>query len=212
MGLSREIRPGVFSVGVIDWDRRLFDELIPLPDGTSYNAYVVRGGEKNALIDAADPSFAEALLANLETLGLDRLDYVVASHAEQDHSGAILAVLDRFPMAKVVCTPRCQELLIEHLKIPTEKFATAEDRATLSLGEKTLEFFYTPWVHWPETMSTYLREDEILFSCDFFGSHFATSDLFADRRIVYEPAKRYYAEIMMPFRAIIRKNLEIVDS
>jgi flavorubredoxin len=212
MGVYREVSPGVFSVGVIDWDRRLFDELIPLPDGTSYNAYLVRGGEKNALIDSADPPFGRALLENLAGLGIDRLDYVVAHHAEQDHSGSIPAVLERFPEAKVVCTPRCRELLEEHLKISAEKFETVEDRATLSLGGKTLEFLYTPWVHWPETMVTYLKEDEILFSCDFFGSHFATSDLFADPKIIYEPAKRYYAEIMMPFRAIIRKNLEVVDS
>jgi flavorubredoxin len=212
MGAYREVRPGVFSVGVIDWDQRLFDELIPLPDGTSYNAYLVRGGDKTALIDAADPLFAEALLDNLETLGLDGLDYVVANHAEQDHSGAIPKVLERFPEALVICTPRCRELLEEHLGIPAEKFETVEDRATLLLGGKTLEFFYTPWVHWPETMVTYLREEKILFSCDFFGSHFATSEMFADKRIIYEPAKRYYAEIMMPFRAIIRKNLEIVDS
>lgn len=212
MGVYREVRPGVFSVGVIDWDRRLFDELIPLPDGTSYNAYVIRGGDKTALIDAADPPFAEELLDNIEALGLDRLDYVVANHAEQDHSGAIPKVLERYSDALVVCNPRCRELLESHLKIPAEKFATVEDGATLSLGGKTLEFFYTPWVHWPETMVTYLQEDKILFSCDFFGSHFATSDLFADQRIIYEPAKRYYAEIMMPFRAIIRKNLEIVDS
>ena len=212
MGSYREISPGVYSVGVIDWDRRLFDELIPLPDGTSYNAYVVGGGEKTALIDAADPPFAEALLDNLEALGLDRIDYVVANHAEQDHSGAIPAILDRYPMALVVCTPRCKELLVDHLQIPAEKFLTVEDRSTLSLGGKTLEFLYTPWVHWPETMVTYLREEQILFPCDFFGSHFATSDLFADKRIIYEPAKRYYAEIMMPFRAIIRKNLEVVDT
>jgi len=212
MGFSREIKPGVFTVGVIDWDRQLFDELIPLPDGTSYNAYVVRGSEKTALIDAADPSMAKALMENIEGLGLDRLDYVVANHAEQDHSGSIPTVLERFPEAKVVCTPRCQELLADHLRVPAEKFVTAEDRMILSLGDKTLEFFYTPWVHWPETMSTYLREDKILFSCDFFGSHYATSDLFADKRIIYEPAKRYYAEIMMPFRAIIRKNLEIVEA
>jgi len=212
MGLSREIRPGVFSVGVIDWDRRLFDELIPLPDGTSYNAYVVCGGEKTALIDTADPPMAEALIEKIEALGLDHLDYVVANHAEQDHSGSIPAVLEQFPEAKVVCTPRCRELLIDHLRVPAEKFEIAEDKMALSLGGKTLEFLYTPWVHWPETMSTYLQEEKTLFSCDFFGSHYATSDLFADERIIYEPAKRYYAEIMMPFRAIIRKNLEIVDA
>jgi flavorubredoxin len=212
MGVYRDIRPNVFFVGVIDWDRRLFDELIPLPDGTSYNAYVIRGSEKTALIDTADPPFAEALLDNLEALGIDRLDYVVANHAEQDHSGSIPAVLERFPEAKVVCTPRCKELLEEHLKIPAEKFEVAEDRMVVSLGGKTLEFFYTPWVHWPETMSTYLREEEILFSCDFFGSHYATSDLFANKLTIYEPAKRYYAEIMMPFRKIIQKNLEIVEA
>ncbi|MDF0589866.1 FprA family A-type flavoprotein [Candidatus Methanocrinis natronophilus] len=212
MTVNREIGPGVFSVGVIDWDRRLFDELIPLPDGTSYNAYIVRGDEKNALIDSADPPFAEALLENLTELGIDRLDYVVAHHAEQDHSGSIPAVLERFPGAKVVCTPRCRELLSILLDIPEERFMTVEERSTLSLGGKTLEFLYTPWVHWPETMVTYLREEKILFSCDFFGSHYATSDLFADPKIIYEPAKRYYAEIMMPFRAIIRKNLEVVDS
>ena len=211
MTVNREISPGVFSVGVIDWDRRLFDELVPLPDGTSYNAYVVLGGEKTALIDTADPPFGKALLENLEGLGIDRLDYVVANHAEQDHSGSIPAVLERFPEAKVVCTPRCRELLSILLDIPEERFMTVEDRSTLSLGEKTLEFLYTPWVHWPETMSTYLKEDEILFSCDFFGSHYATSNLFADPKIIYEPAKRYFAEIMMPFRAIIRKNLEVVD-
>ena len=212
MGVYREISPGVYSVGVIDWDRRLFDELIPLPDGTSYNAYVVIGSEKTALIDTADPPFGKALLENLASLGIDRLDYVVAHHAEQDHSGSIPAVLERFPGAKVVCTPRCRELLSILLDIPGERFMTVEERSTLSLGGKTLEFLYTPWVHWPETMVTYLREEKILFSCDFFGSHFATSDLFADQRIIYEPAKRYFAEIMMPFRAIIRKNLEVVDS
>jgi flavorubredoxin len=84
-----------------------------------------------------------------------------------------------------------------------------EDRETLSLGDKTLEFIHAPWVHWPETMLTYLREEKVLFTCDFLGSHLATSDLFVtDEATVYEAAKRYYAEIMMPFRATIKKNLE----
>ena len=86
------------------------------------------------------------------------------------------------------------------------------DGETLKLGDKTLEFIHTPWVHWPETMSTYLQEDKILFSCDLFGSHLATSDLYAtDKGRVYEAAKRYYAEIMMPFRGIVQKNLEKVQ-
>jgi flavorubredoxin len=98
---------------------------------------------------------------------------------------------------------------MELLLIPESKIVTVEDGETLSLGDKTLEFIHAPWVHWPETMLTYLREDEILFTCDLFGSHFATSDLYVtDEATVYEAAKRYYAEIMMPFRTVIQRNLE----
>jgi flavorubredoxin len=134
---------------------------------------------------------------------------VVANHAEQDHSGAIPQVLEKYPEAKVVCTPKCKDMLIDLLMIPEEKFITVNDKETLSLGDKTLEFIYTPWVHWPETMSIYLREEKILFSCDFFGSHLATSDMYVnDEGQVYEAAQRYYAEIMMPYRTSIQNNLE----
>jgi flavorubredoxin len=206
---SRMLRPGIYSVGAIDWDRRLFDELIPLPDGTSYNAYLIKGSEKTALLDTVDPPKVDELFGNLEKLDLKRIDYLVAHHAEQDHSGSIPAVLEKYPQAKVVTNPKCKSMLMDLLMIPDDKFVTIDDRETLSLGDKTLEFVYTPWVHWPETFSTYLREDKILFSCDFFGSHLATSELFvSDEAKVYESAKRYYAEIMMPFRTPIRNNLE----
>jgi len=109
----------------------------------------------------------------------------------------------------VVATSKCKNLLMDLLLIPEDKIMTIEDGGTLSLGDKTLEFIHAPWVHWPETMLTYLREDKILFTCDFFGSHLATSDLYvADEATVYEAAKRYYAEIMMPFKKVIQKNLE----
>jgi flavorubredoxin len=99
-------------------------------------------------------------------------------------------------------------MLKDLLLIPEEKFVVVEDWQTLSLGDKTLEFILTPWVHWPETMVTYVPEDNLLFSCDFFGSHLATSDLIAtDEAKVYRSAKRYYAEIMMPFRTSIKQNI-----
>ncbi|UCB52433.1 MAG: FprA family A-type flavoprotein [Candidatus Zixiibacteriota bacterium] len=206
---SRELKSKFHSVGAIDWDRRLFDELIPLPDGTSYNAYLIKGSEKTALLDTVDPTKEEELVAHLKELDIERIDYVVSHHAEQDHSGAIPRILKDHPEAKVVTNPKCKSMLMDLLHISDDKFTTVDDRETLSLGDKTLEFLYTPWVHWPETMSTYLREDKILFSCDFFGAHLATNDLFVkDKALVYESAKRYYAEIMMPFRAPIRKNLE----
>ncbi len=209
----REIRPGVYWVGAVDWDRRLFDALIPLPDGTSYNSYLIKDGQKAALIDTVDASMPEVLLNNLKGLGIDRIDYVVTNHAEQDHSGALPAVLDRYPEAKVVCTPKCKGMLVDLMLAPAERIITVEDREAISLGKRTLEFIHAPWVHWPETMLTYLREEKILFSCDFFGSHLATSDLFVvDEEQVYEAAKRYYAEIMMPFRTSIQKNLEAVKS
>jgi flavorubredoxin len=207
----REIKPGVYWVGAVDWDRRLFDALIPLPDGTSYNSYLVQSSEKTALIDTVDAAMPDVLLNNLKELGVGRLDYVITNHAEQDHSGALPAVLSRYPEAKVVCTPKCQGMLVDLMLAPEERIITVKDRETLSLGNRTLEFVHAPWVHWPETMVTYLPEEKILFSCDFFGSHLATSDLFVtDEGQLYESAKRYYAEIMMPFRTSIQKNLETV--
>ena len=206
----RQIIDDVFWMGAEDWDRRLFDSLIPLPDGTSYNSYLVRGTEKTALLDTVDPTQAHVLLEQLR--GVDRLDYIVAHHAEQDHSGAIPRVLEKFPQAKVVASPKCVGMLVDHLLVPSERFLPVEDGQTLSLGDKTLAFVHTPWVHWPETMVTFLREERILFSCDFFGSHIAGTDLYAtDEGRVHEAAKRYYAEIMMPFASVIRKNLQKVE-
>lgn len=208
----RTLRPNIYCVGAIDWDARLFDRLIPLPDGTSYNAYVVRGSEKTVLLDTVDPAMTADLLNNIVKIGVDKLDYIVAHHGEQDHSGSLSDVLLMYPDAKIVTNARCKQMLLDLLDLDDEKFVTIEDGQTLSLGDKTLQFVYTPWVHWPETMSTYVPEDKILFSCDFFGAHLATSSLFVDDEgAVYEAAKRYYAEIMMPFRKQISANLAKLD-
>jgi flavorubredoxin len=201
----RPIVDRVYSVGAVDWDRRLFDSLIPLPDGTSYNAYLVQGSEKTALLDSVDPSKIDVLFANLADI--PKIDFIVANHAEQDHSGVLPTLLSRYEGAKVLATPKGKGTLIDLLHIPEDRVATVEDGETLSLGDKTLEFIHMPWVHWPETMVTLLREDNILFTCDLFGSHLATSALYADEARVYEPAKRYYAEIMMPFHKMIEKHL-----
>jgi flavorubredoxin len=204
-----QLKPNVYAVGALDWDRRLFDELIPLPDGTSYNAYLIKGSEKTALLDTVDPTKTEALIDNLVRLGTEKIDYLISHHAEQDHSGAIPDVLMLYPDAKVVTNPKCKDMLVDLLDVDPARFSTVDEGQTLSLGDKTLQFVYVPWVHWPETMATYLQEDKILFPCDFFGSHLATSSLFVDdAAVVYEAAKRYYAEIMMPFRGPIKKNLE----
>ena len=203
------IKPGIDAVGAIDWDRRLFDALIPTPDGTSYNSYLVRGSEKTALIDTVDPAMDYILIDNLDRLKVEQLDYIICNHAEQDHAGSIPVILDLYPEARVVCTPKCKGMLIDLLHIDESVFITVNDKDTLSLGNRTFEFVHAPWVHWPETMVTYLREDKILFSCDFFGSHLAQSSLYVqDEGQVHEAAKRYFGEIMLPFRTNIQKNLD----
>ncbi len=201
-----KITEGVYTIRVNHFNRRLFDSLIPLPQGTSYNAYLVKGSEKTALLDSADPEKAEVLFDYLKEE--KKIDYIISHHAEQDHSGSIPLVLERYPGAKVVTNAKCKEFLLTHLHLPAEKIIEVKDGETLSLGGKTLEFVFLPWVHWPETMATYLREDKCLFSCDFFGSHIAESQLFSEEREVYEPMKRYFAEIMMPFRSNIKTHLE----
>ncbi|HID29676.1 MAG TPA: FprA family A-type flavoprotein, partial [Desulfobacterales bacterium] len=209
----KELKPGIYSVGAIDWDRRLFDELFPLPDGTSYNAYLIKSGEKTTLIDTVDPTKEHELVENLRKLQVERIDYVISNHAEQDHSGAIPKVLELYPEARVVTNAKCKDFLQALLLIPDDKFITISDGETFPLGDRTLEFIFAPWVHWPETMLTYLREERILFPCDLFGSHLATSDLFAtDEAKVYESAKRYYAEIMMPFRTSIKRHMERIKN
>ncbi len=205
----RQLKPNIYMVGAIDWDRRSFDELIPLPDGTSYNAYLIRGSEKTALLDTVDPTKTSVLLDNLTRLRIDKLDYVVAHHAEQDHSGSLPDILLLYPQAKVVTNAKCRDMLIDEMEIEEDRFIVIEDGQELSLGDKTLKFIFVPWVHWPDTLGTYLKEDRIFFSCDFFGSHLATSELFtSEDPIVYDAAKRYYAKIMMPFRNPIKKNLK----
>ena len=204
-----EIKPGIYSVGAVDWDRRLFDALIPLPDGTSYNSYLIKGSDKTALIDTVDPAMDYVLIDNLDRLNVEQIDYIICNHAEQDHAGSITIMLDLYPEARVICTPKCKGMLIDLLHLDESVFQTVNDKDTLSLGDRTLEFIHAPWVHWPETMLTYLREDRVLFPCDFFGSHLAQSALFVqDEGLVYESAKRYFGEIMMPFRTNIQKNMD----
>jgi flavorubredoxin len=208
----RKLTNNVFAVGVQHWDRRLFDELIPLPDGTSYNSYLIKGSEKTALLDTVDPEMTELLIDHLLKAGAEKIDYVISHHAEQDHSGSIPDMLMMYPDAKVVTNPKCAKMLIEHLHLEPNQIIEIQEGETLSLGDKTLEFIYTPWVHWPETMSTWLAEDQILFTCDFFGSHVAGSELFVkNKHKILEGAKRYYGEIMMPFRNAIRGNLKKLE-
>ena len=208
---KREIRKDIYYVGAPDPDRRLFDELIPLPDGTTYNSYLVKGSEATALLDSVDPPMMDVLLNNIAGTGIDKIDYIISHHGEQDHSGIIYSLVQKYPEAEIVTNEKCKGTLIDLLHIPEDRFKLIKDGEVLSLGNKTLEFILTPWVHWPETMSTYIREDRVLFSCDFFGSHFSFDKLMISENnidTVMSAAKRYYGEIMLPFGNMVRKNLD----
>jgi flavorubredoxin len=206
----RKISKNVFSVGAVDPKRKLFDELIPLPDGTTYNCYLIKGSMSTALLDTVDPTMIDVLMNNLDSLDVKKIDFIVSHHSEQDHSGVIYDIAKKFPEAVIIVNKKGKEMLINLLHIPEKRFRIVEDGQVLSLGDKTLQFIMTPWVHWPETMSTYLKEDRILFSCDFFGSHYSFDRLMItenDIEKVIPAAKRYYGEIMLPFASNIRTNM-----
>ncbi|MGI5939314.1 MAG: FprA family A-type flavoprotein [Thermoleophilia bacterium] len=205
----REVIPNLYWVGAVDWERRLFDSLVPTPEGTSYNSYLLRARDATVLFDTVDPTKTQTLLDNLASV--DHIDYVVIHHVEQDHSGSLPAILDRFPTARVLCGPRAVDLITTHLHVDPATLHVMADGEELSLGDKTLRFVHTPWVHWPETISTFLVEDKVLLSGDFFGSHLATTDVFAQIDEVLPLAKRYYAELMMPVRTVVARNLGKVE-
>nr|MDA3793224.1 MBL fold metallo-hydrolase [Elusimicrobiota bacterium] len=109
----RKIKKNIYSVGVEDYDRRLFDSLIPLPDGTSYNSYLINGAQKTVLIDTVNPDKKDQFLRNLDDTGVGKIDYIVANHAEQDHSGTLGVILEKHPEATVLASEKCKDLLVE---------------------------------------------------------------------------------------------------
>jgi len=198
------IAPGVFWVGVKHDNRRLFDALIPLPHGTSYNAYLVKGEQKTALIDTVNPGFEEQLLNKVsQHVDPAKIDYLIMNHAEPDHANAIPRVLEVAKNAKLVTGAKGKEAAMMYYNTPAERIMVVDETMKIDLGGKTLSFIDAPWLHWPETIFTYLQEDGILFPCDFFGSHAAVGEFYADEygnELAVDLAKVYFAEIMMPFR------------
>jgi len=204
-----EISKGVFWVGIRDWNRRLFDALIPLPKGTTYNSYLVVGRDRKALIDTANPGFENQLKEKIsKIMNPVDIDYVIMNHAEPDHAGSIKHVMSVSPEAKLVATGRGAKMAQTFFKISEDRIETVADGDSIDLGDKTLKFIEAPMLHWPETMFTYLPENMILFPCDFFGLHVAQG--LYDNQVddLIGNAQRYFGEIMMPFRFNARKAIE----
>ena len=206
---TSKIAESVYWVGARDWNRRMFDALIPLPNGTTYNAYLIIGSNKKALIDTVNPGFEKELEDKIaQTVNPTDIDYVIMNHAEPDHAGSIPHIMALSTKAKLVTTAKGAKMAQIFYKVPEERIITVHDGETFDLGDKTLQFIEAPMLHWPETMFTYIKENKILFPCDFFGSHVAKGlyDDEIEELLVF--AQRYYGEIMMPFNVMGRKALE----
>ncbi len=211
---THEISPQVHWTGVKDWNRRMFDRLIPLPEGTSYNSYIIEGKNKTALIDSVNPGFEQEFKQKIKKItNIENIDYIIMNHAEPDHANTIKEI-NKISDAQIITTEKGKELAQQIHHIDKNKITTVEDQEKLDLGEKTLKFIDAPWLHWPETMLTLYEEEGILFSCDFFGSHMARSELYAEdvgKEEVLKYAKSYFGEIMMPYRFKAKQAMEKLE-
>ena len=208
-----EILPGVQWVGVLDPQLRVFDVIMEAKHGTTYNSYLVRGRDKVALIDASKAAFAETFLDTLRpAIEPAAIDYMVCNHLEPDHSGALADVLDVAPQAQVVATKPGRMLLRAILNRDIKPMIAGEgDR--IDLGGKTLRFIPAPFLHWPDTMFTYLEEDQVLFSGDFLGAHYCDPRLFNDLIPNYDEAFQHYFQVIMrPFMEYVRQALDKIDA
>jgi flavorubredoxin len=208
-----EITNNVFWVGVKDWNRRLFDALIPLPQGTTYNSYLVKGTEKTALIDTVNPGFEKEFMEKVSSrTDVALLDYLVMNHAEPDHAGAIPYIMEAAKNAVLVTSEKGSKMAQVYYRVPADRIKPVKDGETIALGGKTLHFIEAPWLHWPETMFSYLVEDRILFPCDFFGAHTAFGTYDDEVDDLLSMAKKYFGEIMMPFKPMGVKALEKIKN
>lgn len=208
----KKLADKVYWVGVNDYDLRVFDIIMETEFGSTYNAYLVIGNEKTALIDTAKVDFQDDYIAKVQSLvDLKKVDYVVLNHTEPDHSGSVAKLLDLNPDLTIVATAAGLSNLKEIVNRPF-KSVQAKDDAVLSLGNRSLRFFTLPNLHWPDTMFTWLEEEKILFTCDFFGAHYAFEGVFAKN--VKEPEdyrkalKDYFDAIMSPFKKFVQKGLD----
>jgi flavorubredoxin len=206
-------------VGVNDTETPLFERLWRIPEGVSYNSYLITGSEKTALIDSVHEKNALEHFNKISKLtDLANVDYLVINHMEPDHTSAVPALLKKAPNAKVVFTPIAQLMFEKFYGFAPEAFIIMDEAAEISLGNKTLRFIETPWLHWPETMSTYLVEDRILFCCDVFGSFkklpvgaILESDIDMVKQNIGGSSQKYFASVFNGQREWVLKAIEKFD-
>jgi flavorubredoxin len=207
------IAPGVHWIGALDPGLRSFDIILKTANGTTYNSYVVRGSAGVAVIDTVKENFSETFFRRLESVArYDEIRAIVLNHLEPDHSGALPELLKRAPQAQLYISSRAQPMLKGLLHGERLNYMPVTTGDAVDLGDRTLHFLQTPYLHWPDTQCTFLEEEGILFSGDVFGCHFCDARLFNDAvgdfRFSFE---YYYAHIMRPFRAHVLEALEQIE-
>ncbi len=204
-----QIKENVHWIGALHPDLRIFDIIMYCKNGTTYNSYLVKG-EKTAIIDTVKDKFAAGYLDRIaELVDFTTIDYIVAQHNEMDHAGSLAALLEKAPQAQIVCSKPAAKY-VQNILNREVNIKTVENGEILDLGGKSLQFFPAPFLHWPDTMMTYLREDKILFTCDMFAAHFCDSHLFNDliSRDIKADFKYYFDTIMRPFKKQVRNGLK----
>lgn len=209
--VAKRINEFVTWVGKIDWELKKFhgDEFTT-NKGSSYNSYLIRD-EKNVLIDTVWLPHDKEFVANLKKeIDLNKIDYIIINHGEVDHTGALVELMREIPNVPIYCTANG----IKSIKGQYHKdwnFVPVKTNDTLNIGSHTLTFIEAPMLHWPDTMFTYMNKENILFSNDAFGQHYATESLYADKvdqAQLYEEAIKYYANIVAPFGSFVTKKIE----
>jgi flavorubredoxin len=208
---TEQLSENVWWIGALDPDLRVFDIIMRAEQGTSYNSYLVKGAAQTAVIETVKSGFTAEYLAKIRQL-VDpaRIDYIILNHMEPDHSGSIGALLEQAPGAKVVVS-KTGEHFIKNILNYTPNLLKMGDGDQLDLGGKTLKFIAAPFLHWPDSMFTYLAEDQILFDCDFLGAHYADPRLFGDldpHSQFFADFKYYFDHIMRPFKRYVLPALD----
>lgn len=213
--MHREIKDNIYWTGAVDWKAREFHGY-QTRFGTTYNSYVVKD-DKTALIDTVKEGFEDQLLDRLEHAGVEDLDYLIVNHIEMDHAGSVDRIKEEYPEVQIVTNKRAKKGLGDAYGMDVDDVKIVETGDELDLGEKTLTFLKTTMVHWPDSMVTYALEDEILFSNDAFGQHFASKrrfdDEFDDQEMgkIFDETAKYYANIVLPYSRQVQGVLDEVD-
>jgi len=215
--MKKHIKNNVYWVGKIDWELNQFHGAdFIINNGSSQNAYLIKE-EKTVLIDTVWKPHSTEFVDNLASeIDLSSIDFIIANHGEVDHSGSLPALMEKIPDTPIYCTANAVKSLTGQYHHPEWNFKVVKTGDSVDIGSgKKLVFVEMRMLHWPDSMATYLTGDNILFSNDAFGQHFAVEELFndkADKCLLWAEALKYYANILTPFSALVKKKVEEIQA